>query len=261
MLANDSIADAIQRFINSIYSYTFAFVSAMASVGVVTMAIIQTIKDIFPVRRAFQRSWLNHWLASKADDFNSTKTSINPPVSAASAEKDLIRLATDNNSNAFYDLPIEQLCGQFNAAIQVALDYPGRHRDLLFCAASQATVEDLNLLMRPPELVTRPQKPPDAPLTADEAQQRQAFVDARNRVTHYVQRAIDAIQISAGSRWKWLLQLASFVLSGLITYLGVTFFLKALSGNILTALVIAFLGGFLAPVARDLVAALQQARK
>src|SRR5437870_1182722 len=51
MQANDSIADAIQRFINSIYSYTFAFVSAMASVGVVTMAIIQTIKDLFPLRR------------------------------------------------------------------------------------------------------------------------------------------------------------------------------------------------------------------
>jgi NO-binding membrane sensor protein with MHYT domain len=82
-------------------------------------------------------------------------------------------------------------------------------------------------------------------------------------VTHQIQRAIDALQVSAGFRWKWYLQIASIVLSGIIAGIGVWRFGHCQDPwkQFFTTIGAAILGGFLAPVARDLVASLQQLRK
>jgi hypothetical protein len=251
----DQIAKAITDFTASIASHFIAFLSAMAGVGILSMAIMQAIKDTFPVRRAFQRQWLKRWFVCKAGE---AAKGGRGTVNLVAAETDLIRLATDGNANAFYDLPIEQLAGQFNAAIQIVLDSPARHRDLMTTTAARADASDLQLLFEPPPAVTLPLNPSDL----NQATVRQQFIDARTRVTHQVQRAIDSIQISAGFRWKFYLQLAAFLLSGLIAGFGVWMFFSASGGaKFITALVTAVLGGFLAPVARDLVAALQQLRK
>jgi hypothetical protein len=267
----DQIADAIQKFTSAIASHFIGFLTAMAGVGILTMAILQAIKDTFPVRRAFQRQWLKRWLRCKAEEAiairkkletKETDVSANPET----AEADLIKLATDGNANALYDLPIEQLCGQFNAAIQVTLDSPSRHRDLLTTTASLADPKDLQLLFEPPDEAKRPVSLSDP----NQSDRRQQFIDARTRVTHQVQRAIDSIQISAGFRWKLYLQYASFGLSAVIAGLGVALFIHqppasdkttAFVRTVLTVGVTGVLGGFLAPVARDLVAALQQLRK
>ena len=251
----NQIAKAITDFTTSIYAHFIAFLSAMAGVGILSMAILQAVKDTFPVRRAFQRQWLKRWFVCKAAE--AAKGGLGT-VDSTAAETDLIRLATDGNANAFYDLPIEQLAGQFNAAIQVALDSPARHRNLMATTAARVDASDLQLLFEPPPEVTLPLNPSDL----NQAKVRQQFIDARTRVTHQVQRAIDSIQISAGFRWKWYLQLGSFLLSGLIAGFGVWMFFDAASGaKFITTLVTGVLGGFLAPVARDLVAALQQLRK
>src|SRR5579864_3878128 len=252
----DQIAKAITDFTASIASHFIAFLSAMAGVGILSMAIMQAIKDTFPVRRAFQRQWLKRWFGCKAEEAaKGGRGTANP----AAAETDLIRLATDGNANAFYDLPIEQLAGQFNAAIQIVLDSPARHRDLMTATAARADASDLQLLFEPPPAVTLPLNPSDL----NQATIRQQFIDARTRVTHQVQRAIDSIQISAGFRWKFYLQLAAIVLSGIFAGSGVAWFLhnSDLWDRISAALVVGILGGFLAPVARDLVASVQQLRK
>lgn len=48
------------------------------------------------------------------------------------------RLAVDGDNNALYDLQIEQLCGQFTSAIQIVLEFPADHLDLLAVTASQS---------------------------------------------------------------------------------------------------------------------------
>lgn len=253
----NAIAQAVQDFINTIYAHFFAFLTAMAAVGVLSMAILQTIKDTFPVRRAFQRQWLKKWFVYK-----STEAVGSFQVDPIQAERDLIKLATDNNENAFYDLPIEQLCGQFNAAIQVALDSPGLHRNLVIATAALADTKDLDLLFGPSEAVQRTITIDEPNISNAEIDQRRQFIDARTRVTHQIQRGLDAIRISAGFRWKFYLQCASFGLSALIAGLSVGLFLHGTpGGKAITVIVTGILGGFLAPVARDLVAALQQLKK
>lgn len=256
----EQIAKAITDFTSSISNHFISFLGAMAGVGILSMAIIQAVKDTFPVRRAFQRQWLRNWFQCKAAE--AAKKGSDFKVNPSEAERDLIKLATDDNGNAFYDLPIEQLCGQYNAAIQVALDYAKQHRDLLIATAALATAEDLLLVLNPPDAATLRVNAADPNASQQVLDQRQKFIDARTRVTHQVQRAIDSIQISAGFRWKFWLQCASFGLSALIAGLGVAIFFHPPAGSgIITVVVTGVLGGFLAPVARDLVAALQQLRK
>ena len=249
------IPTAILEMVKAVYDKAFAFATALAAVGVLTMAFLQTTKDMVPVRRWFQEWWTRAWLERQAREAPSIP---GPAVRADLAETDLIRLATSGDRDALFDLPIEQVAGQMNAATQVVLDYPWEHEHLLRCLAAQASVDDVRRLLdsRPPAAGPRPQLSPD---------ERSALIDARNRVTHQVQRSLDGLQISAGFRWKLYLQVASILLSGLFVWIGlilfvresIELFVRHLPLYVLTAI----FGGFLAPVARDLVAALQQLRK
>jgi hypothetical protein len=154
-----------------------------------------------------------------------------------------LTLAVDGNASALYDLQIEQLCGQFTAAIQIVLEFPDSHLDLLTITASKSSTDDIRIILQPPPSPPTPQ-----------------FVDARTRVTHQCQRAIDAFQISTGFRWKWILQLASFAVSAVLATVALSYGTAAVQSNLFSITISAILAGFLAPVAKDLLAVLQKAR-
>jgi hypothetical protein len=228
------------------------------------MALIQLLKDLLPIRREFQKAWIRQWLKRKHAFIYLER----PTGHYLNAERELVQLATDGDSNAFYSLPIEQLCGQMNAAAQSVLDHPRDYPSLLLCLASQAAPADIDLLFSgPPPPPPRPRDgvPTTDQQPVDDTVQRemlQDFVDARNRVTHQVQRAIDALQLSAGSRWKLSIQIGSIILSGGLAVLGVSLFgdVHGFWHWLLTVFIVALLGGFFAPIARDLIAGLQRLR-
>jgi hypothetical protein len=232
--------NSINDFLAHLAGQGVSLLEPIVAVGVLVMAIIQTLKDLLPIRRIFQRRFLRTWLATQARG---------APVSPLAAEADLVRLATAGDSNSFFDLPIEQLCGQMNAGMQLALDYPKKHEELLRLMAASAEASDIDRVVESWEA--------DSPRLDDlTPPEKDALIQARARVAHATQRAIDGLQIAAGNRWKLLLQIAAFSLSFLIT----TF--AALSGAAAwpaaSAVLYGLLGGFLAPVARDLLASLQQ---
>src|SRR5216117_3080802 len=107
---------AIILFVRSVSAYALPFATAMASIGVLSMAIIQAAKDMLPLRSGFQRRFLARWLRRKAAEAASGSGA---PPDPAAAERDLVKLATAGDAKAFYDLPIEQLCGQMNVAMQI----------------------------------------------------------------------------------------------------------------------------------------------
>jgi hypothetical protein len=125
----------------------------------------------------------------------------------------------------------------------MVLEFPSKHLDLLAVTASKADGKDIDLVLAGPPV------PPT-----------QEFLDARNRVTHQCQRAIDALQITAGFRWKWILQIASIVVSGSLALVAMTYKPTIVSPNIVSVIGSAILAGFLAPVAKDLLAIVQKAR-
>jgi hypothetical protein len=249
------IPEAIQKVAEVIAGGLYKYAAALAAVGLVSMAIIQTVKDMLPTRRWFQDWRVRTWLRDQAAKAPSIPGG--PPIQKV-AEDDLVTLATSGDRAALFDLPIEQVSGLMNAASQIVLDFPPDHRDLLLCLAAQARPEDLELLLTQGPSATRPRA------TLGELERVQ-FVDARNRVTHQLQRSLDGLQISVGFRWKWIIQMLSIVVSAVLVWTGLALFAGDRVGSnfhyFLLYLLAGLLGGFLAPVARDLVAALQQFRK
>src|SRR5437870_325214 len=102
----------------------WAMAVTTVAIALIAAAIVQLIKDLLPVRRWFQRSYLKKWLNKRiAERQPRPDLELNFDV----AERDLIHLATGGDRKAFYDLETAQLCGQMNSAAQIAIAYPSRH--------------------------------------------------------------------------------------------------------------------------------------
>jgi hypothetical protein len=255
--ASTSFADAVQRAVDSLYDRVFPIATALAAVGILTMALIQTAKDAMPLRRWFQQWWVRRWLESQRQKA-ATEAEGPPLLNPESARRDLERLATGGDAGSLYDLPIEQLCAQINAAALIVLDYPWRHVDLLRCLAVGVGWSDLEALLDVREIAERPR----SQQSEDDRRRLADIADPRNRVGHQIQRNIDALQIAAGFRWKLGLQIASIVISALIVVTGLRFLgAPTPMRNAPLYLLAAILSGFVAPVARDLVAALERLRR
>ena len=87
------------------------------------------------------------------------------------------------------------------------------------------------------------------------------YLEARTRVGHRIQRNLDAVQIALGSRWQFWMQSTAVILSILVLEAAVVAVGGATNlSALLLAVPVGILGGYLAPVVRDLVAALQTLR-
>src|SRR5215469_9393008 len=120
--------------LQSLTHWILIIILPLIGIAALTMALIQTAKNMLPLRQWFQRNSVNSWLAVRAH----TARSATPAIDVEQAKTDLVHLTTAGDSAALYSLPIEQLCGQINAATQIILDYPAHHWDLLRCLASQS---------------------------------------------------------------------------------------------------------------------------
>jgi len=273
----DTIASAITNFFNATGADLSQFLGSITLIGTATMALIQAAKDTTPLRQWYQRHRVRKWLRQGAIDAANNHRQViadarlserdarpfklqedaSAPVDVSDLEREIVRLAVDGDDGALYDLSIEQLCGQLNTAMQVVIDYPGRHIPLLLVAASSADTDDVKTLITTTGSQFDPANPNPAATAA-----RVKYADARNRVSHQVQRAIDGFQIAAAFRWKWILQLTSFAVSALLAAIALRVGSSGVSNSLASLSIVgtAILAGFLAPVARDLTAALQKLR-
>ena len=241
-----SISDGIA----GLSTTALVFAGALAIAGTIAMALLQVIKELSPIRRWYQRWWLDRWFRTRAENFTIEATRSDAtlirerlPVNAATARTALIELATGGEENAFYDLAIEQVVAQMNAAAQIALEYPQLYFPLLAVLSQGAAIQDV-------AEVARGEVSSSAPL------------DPRNRVGHRIQRNLDGIQIALGNRWKLWMQTTSIVLTIVFVELAiVTNVPNYTMGTVGVGIVLGIVGGYLAPVTRDLVATLQSLRK
>jgi hypothetical protein len=286
MGVSDSTLHEIVRTVNTISNFIMPYAIAASGVGALSMALIQTAKDIFPVREWFQRRKLRSWYIGKENDIAMVSTALrdssifsgtqeqgasestiasfastldtlksvgNVDNKFKSFQEEVLSLATDGDESAFYNLPIEQLCGQLNASAQIAIEYPTKYIQLLLPLAEGADHKDIVTVVT--------FSGANAEVASDKTLQS-SYTDSRNRMAHQMQRAIDAVQISFGASWKKWLQIGSIGLSAIICFaaVGIGETNIDLGTRLLLALVSSIIGGFLAPVARDLVAALQKLR-
>jgi hypothetical protein len=50
------------QFFNDLATHWAAYVGELTVIGSVSMAILQTVKDLFPVRQWFQEFYLDRWV-------------------------------------------------------------------------------------------------------------------------------------------------------------------------------------------------------
>ena len=84
----------------------------------------------------------------------------------------------------------------------MALAYPDRHPALLRFLAPEADETDIQTIVEQSRL-TQGQK---------QTENIDPLLDARNRVTHHLQRSIDALQIAMTFRWKFYVQIVIYAI-------------------------------------------------
>jgi hypothetical protein len=238
---------------------------ALTAIAIATLAtaVVQLLKDLLPVRRWFQRFFLRKWFRDRsvtksvAPTSAPTKSTAASPVPFEDAERELIRLATGGDYNAFYDLEPAQLCGQMNSAAQAALAYPNRHSALLRFLAPEAKEEDIEIVTG----TTDSGAATNLTVAAGQPDDGNAPMDARNRLAHHLQRSIDALQISMSFQWKFVVQILVYIIC-----LGASLVIVYLVNpparySLIEVLTITIVAGFLSPVISDLVAVINRLRR
>lgn len=234
------------------------FLGALALVGVATAALIQAVKEVVPVRRWFHEKRLNAWVKRCAEEFANRER----PVDVHKGECQLYCISVDGDKKALLNLPSEEMAEHMVAAMRAAVESPSHHVDLFLIGAHKADPEDIETLC------PRVQRSTEEVLEPPTDQELVRIAEARSRVWYHMQRAVAGFEISVRQRWKWILQLISFVLSAGMVGLAVvlsTFHgtiaqggFAARAGQVFFAAVLA---GFLAPVARDLTVAIKRLRE
>jgi hypothetical protein len=240
---NSQLVDGL----NNITTWVKTWGIPLAAIGTISMALLETAKNIFPLRRRFQESRFCAYLTAK-----NCKT-------WTRAEQDLVTLAAAGDRFAFYNSEIEQMCGHIKNVLTAVLDYPKLHADLINCLASTASADDLGLLFEPPH--------PDIFLkgaqqsTAEEREAIRKYAAAKMRIAVEMRCAVDAVQNSIAFRWKQSMRVTALILSGLVGAIAINVgAAPGLTPSLGATLIIGVLAGFLAPVARDLVAAVESWR-
>ena len=184
---------------------------------------------------------------------------LEPYVRPETTEQDildeLLRLTTAEGADrpevslAFFDLPLEQLCGQISAGAERAIVDPRSHGPILLRLANAAGEEDVLELFK-----AHYQQPP----TDKGADER--YVRARARVEERVRRSIDCLQIESGFYWRRRLRGLAVALAAV---LGLTAALVASQwlASVPAALATGFISGFFAMLARDLTAIVERLRR
>lgn len=223
---------------------------AMAAAGTIAMAALQVIKEVTPYRRKVQYNWFVHWQNQRELGVGEVKTceSLKPLLSkrdifAHNTKSEIVELSAGNAESALFSLPVEDMVALMKLAIPVLIDEANRYPSTLLTLSFGASATDLLLVLQG-------QPPNDSP---------QAYFDARARVTRRMERTLDGICIAITDRWRFRMQVISLGMTTIFVMI-VMFSKGAGPGALLLSIPIGIVGGYFAPITRDLLAALQRLR-
>jgi len=257
-ITNNKGVNAIDNFGNfktQITGDPLKYLIGVAGIGLLSSALLDAAKKIISFRWRFNKEQMVEWLLEKGrafhtkkyeillrlnedivdDDVNIKSNSYNKHYQDYMAPlEDLISLGSAGDEMAFFDLPVENLAGLCNSALGAAMDAPYNHKEILLSFSYPVEPKDLETIF-------------NNETDSDD------YKEARGRIIHMIQRNIDAFQIRTSNRWEGWNKMAVILLSGIICLL-----VTISSGHFTSALILAAIGGVLAPVAKDLVSAIRQ---
>jgi hypothetical protein len=247
----DPLHEVLQALVDLGAGQTWDVALALLVASTVSMAVLQIFKEMTPLRRVTQERWVIAWFKKNEPEFTTAWTGsseqgnrpgLRDPDQLSS---DLVELATGGDKEALYELPPEDMYEQMSAAAVIVLDEPHRYPSLLYALASGADV---------PDLITVENMQPTGGSTT-------LYFDARNRCSRRIQRNLEGMRISIAYRWRRWLQGTALVLTVLVLEFALAMHGAKSESEYVWAAVLGLVGGYLAPIMRDLVAALQKLRE
>jgi hypothetical protein len=195
---------------------------ALVLIGLVTMSMIQVLRSLWPFRGWFHAAEMSRQLFGSAQ--------MDPSLVK------LLRLTTPSQATAFWNLPIEQVCGQIGAAVELAFADPSLYSPLLKTLSDDAAYGTPN------------------------------SKKDRDTVAFFVQRNIDRSQIATGDRWRRMIRLFAIGLSTALAFAASLAEKKAGSSEswgalLMSSLLIGIVSGYLAMVFRDIIAIIERLRR
>lgn len=249
-----------------------------AATGVIAMASIQAVRTIVPIRSWFHRESVKVWLR-RADDelkkpanFEARMTKritltpyltdyIRPETTEELILHNLLQLTTAEGgdrvtvSRAFFDLPLEQLCGQISAGAERAIVDPKTNGPILLRLANAAGEEDVLAFFEAHQGLE--QLPAPGP---ERDERTEKFMRARASVEERVRRSIDCLQIESGFYWRRRLRIIAVMLAAALGFTAALSQYQFLASGP-TAIASGIVGGFFAMLARDLTAIVERLRR
>lgn len=205
---------------------------ASLAIGFLTMTIIEFIKITLVPK--FHKLMVQEWLKNK------------------DAIDELIFLALSGNKKAFYNLSIENICGQIAVASQSALENPTEYKSLLMALLS-VSIEKKDVWKNYQVLLAENIEI-NSTLTIEEA---------RSDIAPYIQRRIDALQVDAKYQWKRKMILFSLSVSMLISTLGNIYFVSkgSIIVVVLQSIFFSIIASYFAHVFKDMISIIEKYRK
>ena len=283
--------DSIAKALETMTSGMAGIAVLVAGIGALAMALIEAIKGLFPVRALFHRGELQHWFEGRHASLDVSAMGIPHdalPSAAqpAAAYTQLLRLAIggEEYQTALFEQAPEKMFGQIQAAVNIAMDFPDTAPDLYeflthdpswpakgvervahkVAMAKAAADAKHAATPRPDQDVWRDfardlhggKVNPRAEKVAERGDYLAAN-QARQRLDNLVRRRLDALQTRVAYRWARGNQIAGFLVAFALALIAL---LQLPNPNYGMSVLLAIVAGFIAPPAKDLVAALKQIR-
>lgn len=265
--------EGVGEVIKHLSDYILRYAVTLAAVSALSMALLEAIKALASVRDRFHKWRVRNWIRrvtvpreafiSRAlipqDDHAFHERVYGELVYLTTAERvDATAMTVSiewwpwhiSPSNALFALEAEKMMGLIQDAADAALNDPNRCLDLYLFLADGAHPEDIA------NWYTWAGQPPVSTVADPTLAKRQA--DTYTRLRQFIRRRLDAFQLTTGYQWQTANQIASVVLGAVLLGGSLLYLDGAKVGWLLIPVSLA--GGFLAPVAKDLVLALKRVR-
>lgn len=313
-LANPS---DVSSAVNKITDFVLIYVTALAAVGALTMALIEGFKNVFRTRDNYQRVTLQKWIASykPSDELFGESLSLKKKVRAAGSNSfndyrdryetfadwvyyEVMHLTTGTTADhivrngihvqmdrnrtadrALFSLELEKMMGQIQDAADVAMSSPQLYPYLYYFLTSGTDEGDIRTWFNeaqraqpiaPPVNAADPQSFRNATALK---QQSKEIADTYSRLTKFMRHKLDAFQLVTGYTWRERNQWAAIAVGAILLFTVLVWLqwtqIAALANagssdevawQLIADAAASVIGGILAPIAKDLMVALQKVR-
>jgi len=268
----ENVYEVIQELVNFLLRYAVT----LAAISALSMALIEAAKAIGSIRSRFHKKSILKWieesqLSNQGDVYAQLIQLTTGEIVEHNEMNNSIGSLPWNisASNSIFTIELKEMMGQIQSAADVALSYPYKYKEFYHFLAKDVS-EDMK------EKWTGYSKSPPTSTSVDPNEAKDQ-ADTYTNLHQYIQRRLDAFQLTTSYRWQRLNQFSSWLIGflllfGTLLYTAQTnpqykVFSKVNELNEIRwglfsiFLFISLIGGIMAPTAKDLVVGLKKIRK